>query len=313
MNRAGAVARLVRLLWVVPLSLCSFAFHRVMRVVFRSLAARVMSRGVERANHWQVLSRALLARRGVLPVILLTAPRWNTHAIIGNVGPIEVKRVLSIEVTAAARSARSWSIVVYRFPRLITVCSVGSNAPPSDDAWHNITLPPGTYSLGLRYYHTTDAVELPAVRVDSEPYVPALTMTADALSVYDAVRGRRGLFYLLVHYYVFHVLDYSAWLPTAFVQRELLPVGNPQTHFRYGTVRKGQSITLRLAPALLASHDVFYTLYNRCSFPVDWCTVTAELHQTGRMPVTGFYLVRIHRRSTASQPFDPGWIEVIRS
>jgi hypothetical protein len=303
-SRAATAVRLVRLLWVAPLALCSFAFHRAMRAAFRSLAARVMSRGVERANHWQVLSRALLDRRGVLPVIMLTAPRWNTHAIIGNVGPIEVKGALSIEVATAARSARSWSIVVYRFPRSITVCSTGSSDPSPADAWKTIALPPGTYSLGLRYYHTAQAAELPAVRVDGEPYVPALALSADALSVYDAVRDRRGVFYRLVHHYVFHVLDYRAWLPPAFVQREFLPVGNPQTQFRYGAVRRGQSIRVQLAPALLASHDVFFTTYNRCSFPVTWCTLTTELHVTGPLATTGFYLVRMHRRTAGPGSFD---------
>jgi hypothetical protein len=307
------VLRIVRLLWVVPLSLASFAFHRVMRAVFRSLAARAMHRDVQRGQRWQLLSRALLERRGTLTVIMLTAPRWNTHAIIGNAGPLEVKGSLSIDLAAAARSARSWSVVVYQFPRSITVASIGSIdsiEPPSGEPWWTIALPPGTYSLGVRYYLTTDTIELPAVRIDGEDHLPARRVGADALAVYDAVRGRRGLFYLCAHYYVFHVLDYRAWLPAAFVQREFLPVGNPQTQFRYGAVRAGQSIALRFSPALLSGHDVFFTLYNRYSFPVTWCVLTAARHDTGPVAAAGFYLVRIHRRSQQTEPFDDGWVEV---
>jgi hypothetical protein len=307
------VLRIVRLLWVVPLSLGSFAFHRVMRAVFRSLAARAMHRDVQRGNRWQLLSRALLERRGTLPVIMLTAPRWNTHAIIGNAGPLEVKGSLSIDLAAAARSARSWSVVVYRFPRSITVASVGSIDPPSEEPWWTIALEPGTYSLGVRYYLTTDTIELPAVRVDGVDHLPARGVGADALAVYDAVRGRRGLFYLCAHYYVFNVLDYRAWLPAAFVQREFLPVGNPQTRFRYGAVRAGQAIALRFSPALLSGHDVFFTLYNRYSFPVTWCVLTAAQHDTGPVAAAGFYLVRIHRRSKQTDPFDDGWVEVTTS
>lgn len=314
--------RIVRLLWVVPLSLASFAFHRVMRAVFRSLAARAMHRDVQRGNRWQLLSRALLERRGTLPVIMLTAPRWNTHAIIGNAGPLEVTSSLSIDLAAAARSARSWSVVVYRFPRSITVASVGSIDPPSPpslasptsgEPWWTIALAPGTYSLGVRYYLTTDTIELPAVRVDGVDHLPARGVGADALAVYDAVRGRRGLFYLCAHYYVFHVLDYRAWLPAAFVQREFLPVGNPQTQFRYGAVRAGQSIALRFSPAVLSGYDVFYTLYNRYSFPVTWCVITAAQHDTGPVEAAGFYLVRIHRRSQQAAPFDDGGVEVTTS
>lgn len=307
MSRASAVMRLVRLLWVVPLSLCSFAFHRAMRLVFRGLAARALRHDVARAHRWKVLSRETLARRGTIPVLMLTAPRWNTHAIIGNFGPLEVKGSLSLDVAAAARSARSWSIVVYRFPHNITVDSAGSIDPPSADPWRTISLAPGTYSLGLRYYHITDASELPAVRVDGQDHVPARTIPGDALSVYDVVQGRRSVFYLLVHYYVFHVLDYRDWLPAAFVKREFLPVGNPQTEFRYGAVRRGQSISLQLSPSLLASYDVFFTLYNRCSFPVTWYVVTAAQHHTGPVAATGFYLVRMHRRTAGSEPFDEGW------
>lgn len=302
----SAIVRLVRLLWVVPLSLCSFAFHRAMLALFRALAARVLRREAAQGNRWKVLTPALLARRGALPLIMLDGPRWNTHAIIGQAGPLEVKGVLSIDAGAAARSARSWSIVIYRFPRSITIASIGSTGPALAEPWQNIPLPPGSYALGVRYYHPGDPIELPAVRVDGVEQVPPVTVAAP-LSVYDTVRDRRGLFYRFIHHYIFHVLEYRDWLPAKFVRREFLPVGNPQTHFRYGAVRKGQSISLRLSPALLSAYDVFFTLYNRCSFPVDWYAVSTEQHDTRRVAADGFYLVRIHCRSTESRPFDDSW------
>jgi hypothetical protein len=310
MSLAHSVVRIVRLLWVVPLSLCSFAFYRVARRVLRASNARLLGGAADDPHHWQVLPRTLLTRRGALPTMMTTGPRLNPHAIIATVGPLEVKGLISLEVTAAARSARSWSIVVYRFPGFVTVGSVGSNDPPAPGPWKDVSLPPGTYSLGLRYYHPADAIELPAVRVDGQDSVPVLTIPEGALSAWDGVRGRRGLFYLCLHYYMFNLLDYRAWLPRAFVAREFLPVGNPQTHFDYGAVRRGQALTLVTSPALLATHDVFFTLYNRHSFPVTWSLITATEHDTGPVPATGFYLVRMHRRSSEPAIFEDAWITV---
>lgn len=309
MSRAHSVARLVRLPWIAPLSMCSFAFYRVMRAGFRARGPRLARRDAAQAPGWQVLPRALLAHRGALPWMMTTGPRLNAHAVIGMSDPLEVNGSLSVHIADAARSARSWSIVIYELPRFRTVATIGSNDAASSGPWQDVPLPPGSYSLGLRYYHPADSIDLPAVRVDGHERVPALTIPENALSVWDSVRDRRSMFYLFLHYYMFNLLDYRAWFPEELIEREFLPVGNPQTHFHYGAVRKGQSVTLRSAPALLATHDVFFTLYNRCSFPVIWAPILAAEHAVA-VPTTGFYLVRMHRRSSEPAVFERDWITV---
>ncbi|HET7500126.1 MAG TPA: DUF6208 family protein [Kofleriaceae bacterium] len=309
MNLTGSVARVVQLPWVAPLSVCSFAFHRAMRARLRARGPRIAGPDAARAPRWHLLPRALLAHRGALAWMMTTGPRLNAHAIIALSDPLAVRGALSLHVADAARSARTWSVVVYELPRFRTVATIGSNdAAPAP--WRDLELPPGSYALGVRYYHPADAAELPAVRVDGEDRVPALALPGQALSVWDSVRDRRGLFYRCLHYYMFHLLEYRDWFPAAFIEREFLPVGNPQTHFAYGAVRKGQSLMLRSDAALLATHDVFFTLYNRCSFPVTWYPITHEEHAIAEVPATGFYLVRMHRRAGELRAFERAWITV---
>jgi hypothetical protein len=213
--------RVLRLAWVLPLSLLSFAFYRVVRLALRPVRMASLRRRREVAGQWRLNATERDLKGLRLALMMTTGPRANPHAIIGVIG---ADQVLARAIPGAARS-------------------------------------------------------------------------------FEAVRDKRGLFYLCLHYYVFHALDHRDWLPAAFVEREFLPAGNPQTRFRFGAVRRGQSITLTLAPALLATHAVFFTLYNRHSFPVTWYPIADEHHTTAPCACAGFYLVRIQQLAAQAGRF----------
>ena len=111
---------------------------------------------------------------------------------------------------------------------------------------------------------------LPAVLVDGQPGLALLEMPADLNTFYADLARRRSVFYFLLHYYVWVLLRYAAYLPQKWVEREYLPVGNPGTHFLYGHVYKGDRISVEMDPELLGTHDVYLTVYSRASFPLMW-------------------------------------------
>ena len=102
----------VDLLWDVPLAGASFAFNKVTRLLLRSIAGIQVFRSSARAPQWRVLSAELLNRPLALPLIMTSAPRWNTHAIVATVGSLRVHRSLAVHTSVADSSAACWSMVV---------------------------------------------------------------------------------------------------------------------------------------------------------------------------------------------------------
>ena len=80
----------IDLLWELPLALLSFGFYRANRLLISRLYRRFQSRLGSRATRWRLLNRTTLAMPISLPVLMTTGPRWNTHALIGTLGPLNV-------------------------------------------------------------------------------------------------------------------------------------------------------------------------------------------------------------------------------
>jgi hypothetical protein len=159
-----------------------------------------------------------------------------------------------------------------------------------------ITLTPGSYRLTLRCYDCHGAVKLPVVEVDGVEMVAAMTVSADTNNFYQDLARRSNLFYLGLHYYVGILLRYGRWLPQSFVEQEYLPVGNPQTKFYYGFLHAGESLAIALEPELLQTHNLYFTLYNRASFPVSWYPLKDREHKTTPCQTDGMYLIRAHNK-----------------
>lgn len=283
----------VRLAWQVPLAIGSYLFFKVTRFILRRLATLHFAVLRRDAKCWQIFSEEFLGRPLVLPAVMVEGPRWNTHALIVRAGPLKVERSIEIHLPTAFRSASSWTVVVYRFPGHRTVESIGSVDVSPDDEWCSLAVEPGRYALVLRYYDWNAAAALPEVRVDGRAALASIPVPADANEFYHRLRQRRNLFYRMLHYYVYVLLEHGDRLPHRLVEKEYLPVGNPQTRFAYGIVPRGRRLVVAADSTLLAAGDIYLTLYDRASFPVEWDRLVEPEHSTGPFDQDCMYLVRV--------------------
>lgn len=300
----------VRLLWEIPLSVCSWMFFKVMRFFLGRLYTFALSRMTYEAHDWKVFNEDTLRRPLVLPIIATKGPRWNTHAVIVTAGPIDVKRSLSFEVATAFASASSWSFVIYANPGYQTVTSIESFNTTEGEQWKDLSLKPGKYSINLRYYGLLDAPFTPAVKADGEPVVPQKPVPLNSNDFYRDLYKRGGWFYAALHYYVFHMLRFRRWLPAALVRREYLPVGDPGTIFRYGFIRTGERLKISSAEGLIDNYDLYLTTYNRSSFPVTSEVIRDGTYRTAASKMNGFYLLRIRRKATIVEEFREDWLQI---
>ena len=116
----------VFLLWEIPLALFSFVFYKVMKFIIGNLFTVYLAFDQKKANQWRVLSQKTINAPLVLPVLMTKGPRWNTHAVIGTLGPFAVQESVEIDIETANNSARSWIAVVYSFPGYKTITSLES-------------------------------------------------------------------------------------------------------------------------------------------------------------------------------------------
>jgi Family of unknown function (DUF6208) len=256
---------------------------------------------MRRALRWLPVGPEMLNQPLALPVIMTTGPRWNPHAVIATAGPIAVDGLLSIDRAPADASADLWTVVVHEFPNFYPVASAGSSLPVSE-----IRVRPGRYMLALRYYELKDGAELPAVTIDGGRVIPSSQLPNAPNAFYRDLHLRSGFFYRCLHYYVFEMLRLRERLPESFVRREYLPARNPETQFQFGFLRRGERVDLGSAHPLLATHDVYLTIYNRASFPVCWSKVTDSESASPPAANDGFYLIRANARDLAPAGFREG-------
>lgn len=282
----------------------SFLAYRAARFGVQGLVRLHDRSHPAQASVWQILDAQAVKPFNLL-ALMTSAPRWNTHALIALAGPLTARHTLRVHAATAARSAPSWTIVVHAEPGHRIVASLGPSGDKDAGAWQALELPPGTYRLALRYYQPYPAAELPAVEVDGSQAVTSAAVPDDANSFYQTLAGRKSILYLCLHSYVCTLLRHRRWFPRSFVEREYLPAGNPQTEFRYGFVPAGTRLTIEMDPALLEANDVYFTAYNRASFPVAWYPLTESQHRTRVFARDGTYLIRIHARTASQRPGEP--------
>ena len=229
----------------------------------------------------------------ILPVMMTKGPRWNTHAVIGTLGPFKVERAIAIDAQTANKSARSWIAVVYSFPRYKTVTSLESDKLDADTAWQSIELTPGKYSLGVRYYNRADTIDYPEIKIDGELFVEAHNVPSDINSYYDDLINSKNWFYISLHYYIFTILKLRRYLPESFVRQEYLPMGAPSTHFAYNYLDRGQTLTIETKSAIIEQFDIYFTLYDRSSLPISWCIITEEKYILPAQDRQGYFLLRV--------------------
>lgn len=285
----------------ILLSPFSFGFYRATRFGVRWLLRRRGLKQPATVARWEFLDRRTLREAFPLLVCMTTGPRWNTHAFAATVWPLQVQRTLKIHAATAAKSAASWTVVVNAAPTNRAVASVGSVNFSGEDPWHTADLGPGMYRLILRYYNWHDGAELPPVEVDGAPVVNATAVPADANDFFPELSKRNNFFYLCMHSYVCTLLRYRRFFSPSFVRREYLPVGNPETGFHYGHLQAGTRLNIELESGLLQTHDVYFTAYNRASFPILWYQLLESGHTSEPIRFNGTYLIRVHPKKETQE------------
>ncbi len=311
--KAGRRTDLTSLLWELPLACLSFLFFKATRFFMRRVLVRLFLWSRSRRKippAWSVSSAGPLATSIGLPWVMVTGPRWNPHAITAICGPFRVERSLAVEVRTAFASVSAWTVVLNTFPSHRTLRSTGTTDAPGDGDWESWKLEPGRYVLALRYYNWQDDVVLPAVHVDGNPAAAALRVPGDNNAFYSDLGKRRNLFYRALHFYVFTMLELRGLLPASFVRREFLPIGNPDSQFRFGTVHPRDRLGIRIDERGLEACDLYLCVYDRASFPVHFQQLTELRTDLAAVREKGFFLVRIRPKSYDAGPFLEEWLSV---
>ena len=289
------------LLWEILLALASFVFYKVIKFIIGNLFTVYLAVDKKKALQWRVLSQKTINAPLVLPVLMTKGPRWNTHAIIGTLGPFAVQETIEIDVATANQSSRSWIAVVYSFPGYKTITSIESEKIDSDLPWHTIKLPIGKYSLGVRYYNRSETINYPAIKVDSNPYVDTYSVPNNINDYYHNLINSKNWFYSSLHYYIFTILKLRNYLPESFVRKEYLPVGAPATHFAYNYLESNQGLKIKIKPEILKQFDTYFTLYDRSSLPLSWCIITEPEYFLPPQNIKGYFLLRVRPKPEHSE------------
>lgn len=282
-------------LWEVPLGILSFCCARGLRWGLTNLSRYYNPMNKQAHPEWQTVSAAFLAK----PIKLLWAmsrARWNLHALIGLAGPFNVTESLSIDVKAIAQSTPTWTAVFYTLGDFKTHANISSLTVSGANEWETVKLPPGRYLVGLRHYHWANPVTLPTIRADGAASLAAKEISAppDVNRFYHELIQRQGLIHICLNAYVYPLLRFGGGLPELFVRHVFLPVPNPETQFHYGALQAGEQLQIQLASGLLQTHEVFFSLYNRFCFPVDWYPLKDETHVTMERDRKTVFIIRVH-------------------
>jgi Family of unknown function (DUF6208) len=294
----------ISLIGEIPLALLSFIFYKVMKFIIGNLYTIYLSRDREKANRWRVLSQELIDSPLSLPVLMTKGPRWNTHAIIGTLGPFTVRNYLELDVISANNSARSWIAIFYNFPGYETIDTIESSQVNSNHEWHKILLKPGKYTIGLRYYERFERVDLPAIKIDDRDFVAATNVPANVNNFYSDLAKKTNWFYFCLHYYIFTILKLKNWLPESFIKNEYLPVGATDTDFIYNFLEREQDLKININSSIFKNYLVYFTLYNRASLPLQSMSIEREETLVYRSDRAGFYLLRLRPKSTSEKLID---------
>lgn len=286
--------------WEIPLACLSFLFYKVMKLAIGILYTIYLIINQEKAAQWRFFSQKMIAAPLILPVLMTKGPRWNTHAVIGTLGPFKVEQEITLDIESANNSAASWIAVVYSFPLYKTITSLESNKINCDGQWYSIKLKPGKYSLGIRYYNRTEKLQLPAIKVDGKNFVAAQIVPSNVNDFYFELIKAKNWFYSSLHYYIFTILKLRNFLPESFIRKEYLPVGAPDTFFAYNYLEQHQKLQIDIDSEIVSNCNIYFTLYDRSSLPLSWSQITTTQYNLAAPESEGYYLLRIRPKPDLS-------------
>ena len=290
-------------IWQIPLALLSFIFAKINKFFIGNLYTIYLTFNKKKANQWRVIDHNLVASALNMAVLMTKAPRWNTHAIIGTLGPFSVQKSISIDLNSTNKSAKSWIVILYNFPNYKTITSLRSNQVNSQHNWQSLELKPGKYTIGLRYYNFYDQLVLPAIKVDNQELTSSLEIPNNSNDFYQELINKKNLYFLFIHYYIYVIFRFRKYLPESFVKREFLPVGATDTKFFYDYLDKNEYLELETDQSTLNKYDIYVTLYERCSLPVDSFQLNKIKQKSSTLSNKGYYLIRIRTEDKSSDKF----------
>lgn len=285
------------------LALLSFIFSKINKFLIGNLYTIYLTFNKKKANQWRVIDNNLVSSNLNLGVLMTKAPRWNTHAIIGTLGPFSLKNSLSIELKSAHNSAKSWIAIFYDFPSYETITSIESNQVNSADNWQSLELKSGKYTIGLRYYNYYEQLVLPAVKVDNQELTSPQEIPNNSNNFYQELIKRKNFYFLCLHYYIYTILRLRKYLPESFIQNEFLPVGATDTKFFYDYLDANELLTIEVDQFTLNKYDIYITVYDRCSLPISWFQLENTKQTISPLSNKGYYLIRVRSENQSSDKF----------
>lgn len=285
------------------LALLSFIFAKINKFLIGNLYTLYLIFNKKKAKQWRVINNDLVSSSINLGVLMTKAPRWNTHAIIGTLGPFSGNNSLSIDLKSGNNSCQSWIAIVYDFPNYNTISAIESNQVNSAEDWHSINLKKGKYTIGLRYYNYFDRLVLPEVKVDGETITLAQEIPNDSNKFYDSLISRKNFYFLALHYYIYTIFKYRKYLPESFIKNEFLPVGATDTQFFYDYLDKGESLIIEVDEFSLKTYDIYITVYDRSSLPISFFQLSQLKQNTTPITNQGYYLIRVRRNENLDNKF----------
>lgn len=302
----------VGLIVEIPLAISSFLFAKVNKFLIGNLYVIYLKINQKKANQWRVIDNQLVSSTINMGVLMTKAPRWNTHAIIGTLGPFAVENELSLEVASANTSAKSWFAIFYDFPNYNTVDTITSKIG-NQESWQSIKLKKGKYTIGLRYYNYGDKLILPAVKIDGKDFTSTKEIPNNSNEFYHHIIYKKNWYFLAIHYYIYTVLKLRKYLPESFVKYEFLPVGAIDTKFYYDALDIGEILSIEVDQNTLNKYDIYVTVYDRTSLPVEWFTLKSLQGKTNPLSNKGYYLIRVRNEGKPPQEFTDLQIKINRA
>lgn len=292
--------------WQLPMAVLSFCFYRTVRWVMCQIVAKKKNKARTAKGDaflWIELSEAMQNIPLIRPYNMVTGPRWNCHALMLVAGLFKVRSNIEIQLETARKSAKQWTIVIYS-KDYQTTSYISSTAVPEDQSWYKIDLKTNNCMICIRYYNVQNEISCPAVKIDGELRIKTQPLLDNQKQLYEnylnSIRNYHSLFYLGLHYYVYPLLQWRSCFPEKFVKKEYLPMGNPETKFYFGSIKKGEFLQVDLYRELFNEANIYITFLNLCSFPVFWETISQLGYSSERMPCNATYLIRIHYKGQQS-------------
>lgn len=285
----------------IPLALLSFGFYKINRFVIINLYTLYLGRNTEQSKTWRTISENLLKKPLSLLVLMTKAPRWNTHALIGTLGPISVESELTINLDTIRNSTKSWVGCIYDFPSYKTITNFETLTDNPEQSELTIKLPKGKYTVGLRYYHPQENIVYPVVTTDADIQVQAMTVgEADSNSFYETLASRTNWYFGWLHYYIFTIFQLRNLLPESFVKYEFLPVGATDTTFFFGALNPDEKLDIKIKESRRSPYSFYLTFYNRASFPISWQKLETDT-TISALGQEAYYLIRMRPNTIEAQ------------